>query len=133
MRTNGAVLGGEDSGHIIFLQHQTTGDGLLSALKLCEILRDSGLPLSRLKAAMTVFPQKLVAVPVREKPELTGIAGIRKAILRVEQKLGESGRVLVRYSGTQPVCRVMVEGPDAAATEDGCREIADAVRKAIGV
>ena len=132
MRETGAVLGGEDSGHIIFLRHQTTGDGLLSALTLCEILKQSGAPLSRLKAAMTVFPQKLLAVDVADKPELSGIDGVQAAISAVENRLGEQGRVLVRYSGTQPVCRVMVEGPDPAATENACQEIAEAVRKAIG-
>ncbi|MFH1983641.1 MAG: phosphoglucosamine mutase [Pseudomonadota bacterium] len=133
MRQSGAVLGGEDSGHIIFLRHQTTGDGLLSALKLCEILKDFGKPFSLLKRVMTVFPQKLVAVAVRETPDLTGIDSIRAAISLVERNLGDSGRVLVRYSGTQPVCRVMVEGPDAAATEEGCRVIADAIDQAIGM
>lgn len=133
MRRSGAVLGGEDSGHIIFLNHQTTGDGLLSALKLCEILRGSGKPFSSLKQTMTVFPQKLVAVAVREKPPISEIDSVQSAIGVVEKELGDTGRVLVRYSGTQPVCRIMVEGPDVAATEDGCRTIAEAVRAAIGV
>lgn len=133
MRRSGAVLGGEDSGHIIFLDHQTTGDGLLSALKLCEVVQAAGAPLSRLKQKMTVFPQQLVAVDVREKPDLSEIEEIQSAIADVEARLGGAGRVLVRYSGTQPVCRVMVEGPDDASTEDGCRIITAAVEKAIGL
>ena len=132
MRNSGAVLGGEDSGHIIFLGPQTTGDGLLSALRLCEILHTTGEPLSVLKRTMTVFPQKLMAVDVTDKPDLGTLDAVQLAIQEVTGRLGENGRVLVRYSGTQPVCRIMVEGPEDRVTEAGCRRIAEAVRQAIG-
>jgi phosphoglucosamine mutase len=133
MRDTGAVLGGENSGHLIFLDHHTTGDGILSALRLAEVLQDEKKPLSELKSAMTVYPQELLAVDVRQKPDLKGLAGVQDAIKEVREELGAQGRVLVRYSGTQPVCRIMVEGPDASRTLVLCRRIADAVQRAIGV
>ncbi len=132
MRRTGAVLGGEDSGHIIFLGPQTTGDGLLSALRLCEVLHVTGRPLSVLMQTMTVYPQKLVAVEVTGKPDLNTLAGVQRAIQEVTDRLGENGRVLVRYSGTQPVCRIMVEGPEDGVIDEGCRCIAEAVRQVIG-
>lgn len=132
MQTKGAVLGGEDSGHIIYLDHQTTGDGLLAALKLLEAMQAESRPLSALAGMMTIFPQKLLNVDVREKPDITTIPGIIQEIGTVENLLGDKGRVLVRYSGTQPKCRVMVEGPTMEETEKYCRRIADAVKASIG-
>jgi phosphoglucosamine mutase len=111
MISSGAVLGGEDSGHMIFLDHQTTGDGILSALKLIESMKFESKPLSELKKNMTVFPQALINVTVKNKPEISNLPAAQEAIRSVERDLGEKGRVLVRYSGTQPICRVMVEGP----------------------
>ena len=131
MRTAGAVLGGEDSGHLIFLDHHTTGDGMISALQLMRVMKKSGSPLSLLAAGMTVFPQCLVNVPVRQKPDLSTIPEISKAIADVEEKLGGGGRILVRYSGTQPLCRVMVEGPTEEVTEECCRRIARVVKKTL--
>jgi phosphoglucosamine mutase len=81
---------------------------------------------------MTVFPQKLMAVDVTDKPDLDTLDAVQLAIQEVTGRLGENGRVLVRYSGTQPVCRIMVEGPEDRVTEAGCRRIAEAVRQAIG-
>ena len=132
MQSTGAVLGGEDSGHIIYLDHQTTGDGLLAALKLLEAIQDEQKPLSALARMMTVFPQKLVNIDVKEKPDINTVPGITREIETVEKLLGDKGRVLVRYSGTQPKCRVMVEGPTMEETEKYCRRIADAVREALG-
>jgi len=132
MRSTGAVLGGEDSGHMIFLNHHTTGDGLLAALKLVETMTESSKPLSELSKVMTVFPQVLVNVEVKQKPELDSVPEIKRCIQSMEETLGEKGRVLVRYSGTQPICRVMVEGPDFDETNRCCRQIADIIRKQIG-
>jgi phosphoglucosamine mutase len=132
MRHSGAVLGGEDSGHMIYLQHHSTGDGLISALKLLEAMQSSNRPLSELGRLMTPYPQVLVNVAVREKPDLKKIEGVQQAIETVEARLGERGRVLVRYSGTQSICRVMVEGPDEKEVGDCCHAIAEAVAKAIG-
>jgi phosphoglucosamine mutase len=127
-----AVLGGEDSGHIIFRDVHTTGDGLLAAVRLLEAIRATGRPLSQLAGIMTVFPQELINVDVRAKPELEAIPGLKTAIDEAQNKLGVNGRVLVRYSGTQNQCRVMVEGPDNETTLTLCRGIADVIQRAIG-
>ncbi len=127
-----AVLGGEDSGHIIFRDVHTTGDGLLAALRLIDAMRSAGQPLSRLAGIMTVFPQELINVDVRSKPDLNSIPEIETAIEQAENVLGSQGRVLVRYSGTQNQCRVMVEGPDEEITHKLCRGIADVVGRVIG-
>ncbi len=133
MVRGGAVLGGEDSGHMIFLNHHTTGDGVLSALKLVELLvQNDDAPLSELSKVMTVFPQVLINVDVKSKPEIASIPEVAGAITSVEKILGEKGRVLVRYSGTQPVCRVMVEGPTEAETLRYCRRIADVIATVLG-
>lgn len=132
MKAVGAVLGGEESGHTIFLDHHTTGDGILTALKLVTAMLRSGQPLSELARLMDVFPQKLVNVDVARKPDISTVPEITEAIARVEAELAGQGRVLVRYSGTQNMCRVMVEGPTADATERYARQIADVVRAAIG-
>ena len=127
-----AVLGGEDSGHLIFLEDHTTGDGLLAGLKLLEAMLAAGKPLSELREIMPVYPQVLLNVSVDQKPDLRKVPSIQKAIQTIEERLKGKGRVLVRYSGTQSLCRVMVEGSDPVETEDYCRQIADAVKKAIG-
>ena len=132
MLAEGAVLGGEDSGHIIFNDIHYTGDGLLAALRLIDILQRSRKPLSDLAKVMTVFPQKLINLDVREKPDLATIPEIRQAIARAESVLGEKGRVLVRYSGTQNKCRVMVEGPTIEQTEGLCGQIASIIQRMIG-
>lgn len=132
MITSGSVLGGEDSGHVIFLNHHTTGDGILTALKLLEIMTESSMSLSQLSDIMTVFPQKLINVEVKHKPEIQNVPEIIDAIRSVETKLGEEGRVLVRYSGTQPLCRIMVEGSSREDTERYCRQIADVVEDNLG-
>jgi len=131
MQATGAVLGGEDSGHMIFAAHQTTGDGILSAIKLLEAMIDESAPLSRLKQVMRVFPQVLINVAVRSRPAIETVPEIASAVREVESGLAGKGRVLVRYSGTQPMCRVMVEGPTQEKTEQFCRRIAEAVEKAL--
>lgn len=133
MLESGAVIGGEDSGHMIFLDHHTTGDGILTAVKLLEVMHTTGQKLSELAGIMTVYPQILLNVEVREKPDIATIPAIQAAISSVETTLGEKGRVLVRYSGTQPLCRVMVEGPDVDQTEKSCQRIATAIKNTIGI
>ncbi len=132
MRRLGAVLGGEESGHIILLDHHTTGDGLLASMQLMASTIKEEKPLSELSSLMDIYPQKLMNVSVKSKPEITSLALVMEAIRQVEKELGDNGRVLVRYSGTENLCRVMVEGPTADLTERYCKEIADAVKAAIG-
>jgi phosphoglucosamine mutase len=132
MQRLGAVIGGEESGHIIFLDHHTTGDGILTALQLLAAMLKTGKPLSELSALMDVFPQKLINVDVKSKPDITTVPQIVAVIAQVEAELKDQGRVLVRYSGTQNMCRVMVEGPTAEATEKYCQLVAGVVQDAIG-
>ncbi len=132
MKASGAALGGEDSGHMIFLDRHTTGDGLLTALRVASVMVRSGKPLSALTRVMSVFPQVLMNVPVKEKVDLRTISEINAVIESVERRLGEEGRVLVRYSGTQLLCRIMVEGPDDDTTTKLCRQIVDVVKENIG-
>lgn len=132
MQRLGAVLGGEESGHVIFLRHHTTGDGILTGLQLLAAMRDAEQPLSELAGLMDVFPQTLINVEVAGKPEIETVTEVARAIERVEAELEGKGRVLVRYSGTQNVCRVMVEGPTEEITAGYARELADIVKSAIG-
>jgi phosphoglucosamine mutase len=127
MRASGASIGGEDSGHMIFSDHHTTGDGILSALKLIEAMHTESKPLSELSNLMDVFPQMLINVEVSQKPDLQSIPAIAEAIEAIENKLGEQGRVLVRYSGTQPLCRVMVEAPTEAETKQYCKQLSEII------
>jgi phosphoglucosamine mutase len=128
----GAVMGGEPSGHIIFLNHHTTGDGIISALQLLAAMRYSGRPLSVLSEVMTMAPQKNVNVEVCRKPPLAEISGLQDAIASAEAELAGRGRVLIRYSGTQSMCRVMVEGPTEEITERIANKLAEVVRNSIG-
>ncbi|MBP7275887.1 MAG: phosphoglucosamine mutase [Kiritimatiellae bacterium] len=128
MKRLNASLGGEDSGHMIFLDHHTTGDGILTALQLIAVMIHTGKPLSELAKWMDVYPQKLINVAVARKPDLSTLPAVTDAIATAERELGEHGRVLVRYSGTQNICRVMVEGPTMQATENHCGQIAEVVR-----
>jgi phosphoglucosamine mutase len=129
MLGRGAVIGGEDSGHLIFLQYHTTGDGLITALQVLAAMKKENKLLSELARVMKVFPQMLINIDVKKKPEIETVPKIMAAIKKAEQALGDKGRVLVRYSGTQSMCRVMVEGPTKKETETHCRQIADVVRK----
>jgi len=132
MQRLGAVLGGEESGHVIFLDHHTTGDGILTAMQLLAAMLTAGKPLSELARLMDVFPQKLINVDVKSKPDIQTVPAIVEAITHVEAELGDEGRVLVRYSGTQNMCRVMVEGPTKEATEKYAAQVAEVVKAAIG-
>jgi phosphoglucosamine mutase len=131
MRALQANLGGEDSGHLIFSDYHTTGDGLLSALQILKAVKIFKRPLSELSTLMKVFPQTLINVPVVKKPEISEVPLLVQEIKRAEEMLGEKGRVLVRYSGTEPVCRIMVEGERKDAIEMYARMIASAVEKTL--
>lgn len=132
MLANGSVLGGEPSGHIIFRHDTTTGDGLLTALRVLEIMARHGVSLAELTAAFQAMPQKLVNVRVREKTPLPELATVQSAIADAERHFGANGRVLVRYSGTEKLARVMVEAASQADVDHHSQAIATALRKAVG-
>ena len=132
MRRGGYNLGGEQSGHMIFLDYNTTGDGTLSALQLLAIMRRTGKRLSELAEVMIPLLQVLVNVRVSEKRELMEIPSAAALIKATEAKLGDNGRVLIRYSGTEPLLRIMIEGADKYQITAWAKEIAEVVEKAIG-
>jgi phosphoglucosamine mutase len=122
-------LGGEQSGHLIFLDHTTTGDGILSALQVLAVMKKKGRPLSELAAVMATLPQVLVNVTVEKRMDLDSVPVIRKAIADAEKKLAGKGRVLVRFSGTQALCRVMIEGPSQKEITTMAGELAEVIRR----
>ena len=130
MREIGAVLGGEQSGHVILLEENTTGDGLLSALHLLEVMVDTGKPLSELASIMSVMPQALVnaKVPTHKKDKYMEYPEIAKAIEELEAKFAGEGRVLIRPSGTEPKVRVMIEGKDQQVIEQEAKKLADLIQ-----
>jgi len=128
MLAEGATLGGESSGHIICGEVSTTGDGLVAALKVIEVMRATGQPLSELRHALKKFPQATAALPVAGRRPLDQLPGLQAAIREVEAGLGARGRVLVRYSGTEPKIRLLVEGPDAGPVHAGLARLQHAVR-----
>ncbi len=132
MRKGGYNLGGEQSGHLIFLDNNTTGDGVLAALQLLAVMRRQEKPLSELAEVMIPLPQVLVNVRVRERQDIMTIPPVAVAIKGVEEKLGNEGRVLIRYSGTEPLLRIMLEGQDKYEITGWANEIADLVRQQIG-
>lgn len=133
MRRSGAVLGGEQSGHIIFADRSTTGDGLLTALVVLDLLHRTQRPLDTLLADLKVFPQVITNVRVREKRPLEEIAAVANAIREAEAELRGSGRVVVRYSGTEALARVMIEAESVEAMQRHATRIADAIRNELGV
>lgn len=132
MRKGGYNLGGEQSGHMIFLDSNTTGDGILSALQLLAVMRRTEKPLSELAEVMIPLPQVLVNTRVREKTDIMTIPEIAARVGDVEEKLGNEGRVLIRYSGTEPLLRVMLEGKDTYEITAWANEIIDLVKKHLG-
>jgi phosphoglucosamine mutase len=132
MRAGGYVLGGEQSGHMIFLRHGTTGDGLVSALQILRVMKESGKPLSELRRVLKKYPQAQRAVKVKTKPPLAELPVVQDAISAAEASLAPRGRVLVRYSGTEPKVRILLEGRDATVLEKHADEIAAALAGAIG-
>jgi phosphoglucosamine mutase len=133
MLNGGYNLGGEQSGHIIFLDHCSTGDGTLSALQLLAIVQRTGKTLHELAQVMEVYPQTLINVKVREKKDLKDIPPVFHAIRIAEKKLGNRGRILIRYSGTEPKLRVMCEGEDLTEVETIAQEIADVIESHLGL
>ena len=125
-------LGGEQSGHIIFRDWNTTGDGVLTALRILDICRTTGKPLSELSAVMKDYPQVLRNLKVKDKPPLEALPTVTAAIADAEAMLGDRGRVLVRYSGTEPKARVMVEGEEEATVAHLADQIATTLAAAIG-
>jgi phosphoglucosamine mutase len=132
MQRIGANLGGEQSGHVLLLDHAPAGDGILSGLQLLSVMRETGEPLAALSACLTKFPQVLVNVPVRVKPPIERVAGLSERLGALEATMDGAGRILVRYSGTEPLARVMIEGPDKARIAAMADELAALIRKEIG-
>ena len=131
MLENGYNLGGEQSGHVIFLDDNTTGDGLLTALHLLQVMVDTGKKLSDLATVMEVLPQALVnaKVPNHKKESYMEYSEIADAIKELEDKFAGEGRVLIRPSGTEPLIRVMIEGKDQAVIDEEARKLADLIMK----
>ncbi|EGL83558.1 phosphoglucosamine mutase [Caldalkalibacillus thermarum TA2.A1] len=132
MLKKGYNLGGEQSGHIIFLDYNTTGDGMLSALQLVNVLQEKNKPLSALVQDLIIYPQKMVNVRVKDKHQVTENEKVKAKIAEVEREMNGKGRVLVRPSGTEPLVRVMVEAEDGQRIENWVNAIADVVREEMG-
>src|SRR5208283_141666 len=131
MREKGFIFGGEQSGHIVFLEEATTGDGLLAALQILSVMAQEERPLSELATIMTRYPQVLINFPVARKTPLQELTAVETVIHRVENALGQDGRVLVRYSGTESKARVMIEGTDEATIRAYAEEIVATMQKAL--
>jgi len=132
MVKRGLSLGGEQSGHIIFSEHLFTGDGIATALNVLRVMADTGRELADLASQLVSYPQVLVNVRVRERKELGSVPAIADAMQRIEQRLAGQGRLLVRYSGTEPLLRVMIEGRDQQEIQGWAREIAETVKQSLG-
>jgi len=131
MLSGGYVLGGEQSGHVILAEHLPTGDGMATALAVLRVMAETGRELADLAGELVTYPQTLTNVRVREKRDVAAVPEVQAAIARVESALAGRGRVLVRYSGTEPLLRIMIEGPDQASVQAWAEEIADAVRSTL--
>jgi phosphoglucosamine mutase len=132
MLEHGAILGGEQSGHVIFLRHATTGDGLLTAVQFLSQAHEKGISVAELASSMHRYPQVLVNVPVENQERLDDAQAVWEAVGVAEKDLGEQGRVLVRASGTEPLVRVMVEAPTEEEAARHAEEIGEAVRQSLG-
>jgi phosphoglucosamine mutase len=133
MLKSGAILGGEPSGHIILLDHSSTGDGLITTLKLLQIMLDEKRPLSQLAREIPKYPQVQLDIPIRFKQPFDHISPLKYIQKRSQAVLGERGRILLRYSGTEPVARIMVEGEDQDKVSRIASEIAEVVKREIGI
>ncbi|NNG47243.1 MAG: phosphoglucosamine mutase, partial [Deltaproteobacteria bacterium] len=131
MRAGGYNFGGEQSGHLVFLDHATTGDGVLAALQVLAVMVESGKKIADLGSKMEEFPQVLVNLKLKHRVPLENMPRFQKAITEFEKKLGRRGRILVRYSGTEPVLRIMVEGEDGNETEHIVNALAEKARAEI--
>jgi phosphoglucosamine mutase len=132
MLKRGISIGGEQSGHIIFSDHLFTGDGIATALNVMRVMAETGRELADLASELVSYPQVLVNVRVKEKKELRSVPAIAASLDRIEQRLAGQGRLLVRYSGTEPLVRVMIEGKDQQEIQSWAREIADSVKQHLG-
>ncbi len=132
MRQSGALFGGEPSGHLVFKRHSTTGDGILAALKVIECMKHFGKGLKELAQEVPLYPQTLMNTTIARKPAFEEVPAIMAAVRSAESELKGEGRLLLRYSGTEPLARVMVEGPDEALVNRLCRELTDVVAKQLG-
>jgi phosphoglucosamine mutase len=132
MRQSGALFGGEPSGHLVFKKYSTTGDGILAALKVIESMKFYDRDLSELAQEIELFPQEMKNVSVLKRVPFEEMPDIKKALLLAEGKLGKEGRILLRYSGTEPLARVMVEGRDPQLVNTLCHELSDVVKKSLG-
>ena len=132
MQRLGANLGGEPSGHLLFLDHAPAGDGILSALALLSVMRETGADLESLARCLRKFPQVLVNVAVRDKPPFDSVAGLADLVRSFEQEMNGAGRILIRYSGTEPLARIMIEGSDGGRIRAMADELAGVVRARIG-
>jgi phosphoglucosamine mutase len=132
MRKDGYSFGGEDSGHMIFGDINTTGDGIVSGLQILKIMKESGKRLSDMRSVVIKFPQKLVSVKVKDKPKLDSLKPVMDAVKAAEDEMGKDGRVLIRYSGTSLKCRVLVEAKDEKMADRHVKAIVSAVEKEIG-
>ncbi len=132
MLKTGAVLGGEQSGHVIFSEYATTGDGLLTALRVIGTAVEAGRGLDELTCELEIYPQRLVNVRIKSRKPLSELPAVNEEIRAAEQDFGDAGRVLVRFSGTEPLARVMVEGPDLARVEAAATRIAAAIERDLG-
>jgi phosphoglucosamine mutase len=126
-------LGGEQSGHIIFRDFTTTGDGIISALQILRIMHQTGQPLGKLKACLKKYPQAQRNLVVKEKPALSELSTVMKLVNEAEKELSGKGRVLLRYSGTEPKIRLLIEGREFDQIDRQANRIADAIQSAIGV
>jgi phosphoglucosamine mutase len=132
MQKRGISLGGEQSGHIIFSEHLFTGDGIVTALSVLRVMADTGRELADLASQLVTYPQVLVNVRVKEKKDLRAVPAVAQAMDRVEERLAGHGRLLVRYSGTEPLLRVMLEGKDQHEIQGWAAEIANTVKEHLG-
>ncbi|MGH7334574.1 MAG: phosphoglucosamine mutase [Candidatus Rokuibacteriota bacterium] len=127
-----ANLGGEQSGHLLFLDHAPAGDGILSALALLSVVTETGTPLGTLAQCMRKFPQVLLSIPVRSKPPLDSVSGVPARVQAFEQEMNGAGRIVIRYSGTEALARVMIEGPDGERIRSMAEELAGLIGAALG-
>lgn len=131
MKKSGAIFGGEQSGHFIFRKLHTTGDGILSALQVVAAIKESGMPTSHLSRGLRIFPQRLVNIDIKKKIPLEKIKPYQTALKSVQAKLGKDGRIFVRYSGTQPLCRVMVEAKTRKMVDSAANALAAPLKRAL--
>ena len=133
MVAQGLNIGGEQSGHMIFRDYSTTGDGIVSALQILRVMMETGKPLSELKRCLVKFPQAQRNLKVREKMPLDQLPHLQKLVAETEQSLDGAGRVLLRYSGTEPKIRLLIEGRDGAQINAQADRIAEMIQEDIGV